>query len=68
MYICECGAVFEEPHRYEEHHPYGMGYAVEEWVVCPVCGETGFEEAYRCEKCGEYTADRLCKDCDKEEE
>jgi DNA-directed RNA polymerase subunit RPC12/RpoP len=55
MLICnECGAVFEEPRIYYEHHPYGMGTAAEEWAVCPVCGESGFEEAYQCSRCGEY--------------
>ena len=68
MYICECGAVFEEPRRYEEHHPYGMGYATEEFYECPVCREGHFEEATRCEVCGEWSATRICKDCDKEEE
>ena len=66
MYICnECGEVFDEPKIIEEHHPYGMGYAVEEFAVCPYC-DGGFQEAEQCERCGEYVAeleDGLCDIC-----
>lgn len=66
MYICnECGAVFDDPKTYYEHHPYGMGYAEEKWLVCPYCyGD--FQEAEQCEECGEYVAeleDGLCDIC-----
>ena len=67
MYKCEeCGEVFEEPKVYYERHPYGEGYAEEEWRVCPYCGEAGFVEAKECTRCGEYTAelhDGLCDVC-----
>ena len=68
MYICHnCGAVFDTPDTYEEHHPYGMGYARERWSVCPSCGDTDFDEAKECSRCGEYFAeledDGLCELC-----
>lgn len=67
MFICnECGEIFETPKIIEEHHPYGMGYAVEEWAVCPHCEETDFQEARQCTQCGEYVAeleDGLCDVC-----
>lgn len=67
MYICnECGEVFEEPKIYEEHHPYGMGYAVEKIAVCPHCKDTDIDEAKVCQRCGEYVAelyDSMCDAC-----
>lgn len=67
MYICNnCGAVFSEPDTYEEHHPYGMGYAAEKWAVCPFCEETDYSEAKQCERCGEFAAELnngLCECC-----
>lgn len=58
MYICnECGEVFSEPKIIEEHHPYGMGYATEDWAVCPCCGEEDICEAKKCKRCGEYFAE-----------
>ena len=72
MYICEnCGEVFEEYNTIVERHPYGMGYASEEWASCPYCGDTDIVEAEECENCGEYFAhltDGLCDECYKEEE
>lgn len=74
MYICEnCGEVLEdyEVGVYQEAHPYGDGYAYEEWSCCPLCGGTDIVEAYECEECGEYFAhltDDLCEDCKKERE
>lgn len=72
MFICpECGALFEEPKIYYEHHPYGMGYADEKWAVCPECGEAGFEKAKWCKCCGEWVeklTDGLCAECHKEYE
>ena len=57
MFICkECGAIFEEPRITSESHPYGEGSASEEWAYCPVCGESGFEEAHQCSRCSEYFA------------
>lgn len=57
MLICnECGAVFSEDEvKVEyENHPYGEGYATEEFSVCPGCGDFGIEEAVQCNHCGEY--------------
>lgn len=69
MFICnECGEVFEEPRRWEEHHPYGMTYATEYWSECPRCGG-GYEEARQCTICGEYVAqtmDGMCDECYEE--
>jgi hypothetical protein len=70
MYICSnCGETFEECKIIEEHHPYGMGTAAEKWAVCPQCGETDFDEAKQCERCGELVAelyDGLCDICDED--
>lgn len=70
MYICKnCGETFEEPKIYEEHHPYGMGYATEEFAECPHCGEGDFDEAVMCSRCYKYVArvtDRLCDSCYRE--
>lgn len=67
MYICECCEnTFEEPKTIEEPHPYGMGYATEKWAVCPHCESTNFDEAVKCERCGEYAAELdggLCDVC-----
>ena len=76
MYICnDCGEIFDEPATEYEYHPYGMGYAREEWAVCPCCSSTCFEEARVCENCGEVITDDyefgendeyLCPDCYEE--
>lgn len=67
MYICnKCEAVFETPDTYKEHHPYGMTSATEIFAVCPHCGDTDFDEAKRCEHCGEFVAELhegLCDVC-----
>ncbi len=67
MYICNsCGAIFEECKIIEEHHPYGMGTAAEEWYVCPECEDNDFDKAHQCTRCGEYVAeieDGLCNVC-----
>ena len=68
MFICKnCGEVFDEPKIYEEHHPYGMGYAIEEFAVCPYCNDTSITEAKQCENCGEWfdeiEDDGLCDEC-----
>lgn len=67
MYICNnCGEVFEDCKIIEEHHPYGMGTATENWYVCPYCEDTSFSEAEQCEMCGEFVTelnDGLCDVC-----
>lgn len=67
MYICnDCKAVFETADTEQQNHPYGMGYAVEKYCVCPYCGSTNFSEAYKCLFCGEYVAeldDGMCAVC-----
>ena len=68
-----CGHIFEEGEQagWEEHHPYGMGYAAEEFSGCPICnGE--YEETKQCKICGgEFLEDELngglvCDDCVEE--
>jgi len=45
MWKCEdCGYIFDEPKIIYERHPYGMGYATEEFAVCPHCKSTSFVE------------------------
>lgn len=67
MYICNnCESVFETPDVHEERHPYGDTYATEHWYVCPHCGDTDFDEAKKCERCGKYVAELdegLCDCC-----
>lgn len=66
MFICnECGELFEEPKYVFETHPYGDGYATEEWAVCPYCGENDFNVAEICVECGNYVADLTDGKCDK---
>jgi DNA-directed RNA polymerase subunit RPC12/RpoP len=70
-YKClSCGHIFEdgEQARWEEHRPYGMGYATESFDGCPIC-QGDFEEAKQCKICGgEFLEDELkggcvCDDC-----
>jgi hypothetical protein len=65
----ECGHIFEEGEqaRWEEHHPYGMGYATESFSGCPVC-KGDYEETERCAICRkECLPDELdggvCEEC-----
>ena len=72
MFKClDCGRIFDEPSTYEEHHPYGMGYATETFGCCPYCNGN-FEEAKQCEGCGDFfTKDELCngfcEECEENE-
>ena len=69
----ECGNIFEEGEqaRWEEHHPYGMGYATEKFSGCPVCNGS-YEETKQCKICGgEFLEDELngglvCDNCVEE--
>lgn len=45
LYICNCGAKFDDPGRDE--------YAGDTWPCCPECGNPDFEPAYQCMCCGE---------------
>ena len=67
MFYCEeCESYFEECKVIKEHHPYGMGTAVEEWYVCPYCESTHINEAKQCAMCGEYVPkleDGMCDCC-----
>ena len=73
-YKClDCGHIFEEGEQaiWEEHHPYGMGYAEEEFSGCPICAGD-YEETKQCKICGgEFLEDELlggciCEDCVEE--
>ena len=70
-YKClNCGHIFEEGEQTtrEEHHPYGMGYATEEFSCCPMC-EGYYEKTEKCQIClGEFFKSELngecvCDDC-----
>ena len=70
MYICnECGVLFDEPARYGEIHHELDNKAIEYFSCCPNCGDTFFEEALRCDYCGNEFRDEdmveglICKDC-----
>lgn len=44
MYKCRnCLRTFEEPYVYYENHGFTSG-PFEEWVVCPYCLETGWDD------------------------
>ena len=61
----ECGNVFEDGEQatWYEQHPYGMGYATEEFSGCPLC-KGDFEETKQCKICGgEFLEDELLGDC-----
>ena len=70
MYKCiDCGNVFEEPH----YEPAWLGECGDRDVYgndcsCPHCGSEDFDEAEKCELCGEYAAiehlyDGVCGKC-----
>ena len=70
-YKClECGHIFEEGEQaiWEEHHPYGMGYAAESFVCCPIC-KGAFKETVKCQICGgeflpeELNSNYICDEC-----
>lgn len=65
-YRClDCGHIFEEGEQavWEEHHPYGMGYATENFSGCPIC-KGDFEETKQCTICGgEFLEDELNGGC-----
>lgn len=58
MFVClECGAEFEEPKtEYENQGEYFGAPAWEAFGACPCCGSTDYDEARRCDRCGEWTA------------
>ena len=44
-YKCRmCGAEFDEPHVFFEHHGFTSG-PYEKWSVCPECGDTDYDYA-----------------------
>ena len=71
MFKChDCHTVFDEPKCSGQYHPYGEGYALERYSVCPRCGGS-FSEAFACKYCGEYFCSEelhnsYCIDCLKD--
>lgn len=69
MYICEeCGIIVEELEKFKESHPYGEGYAVEEYydATCHHC--QGFlVEAKLCPICNTVyinaESEEICSNC-----
>ena len=59
MFVClDCGAEFETPAtEYENQGEYFGAPAWEAYGVCPCCGSTDYDEARRCDRCGEWTTD-----------
>ena len=72
MFKCyDCREVFAEPLIYKEPYPYGMGYANQLFSRCPYC-KGSFDEAKKCEDCGEYffedeLEDGICEECREDE-
>ena len=49
-YKCrECGAEFDEPHRWVEHHGFTYG-PFENWSACPYCGSCDYDDSYTVEQ------------------
>jgi DNA-directed RNA polymerase subunit RPC12/RpoP len=42
----ECGSEFEKPRQ------YNIGF--NEFICCPYCGDSDFEEIFKCDECGEW--------------
>lgn len=70
MYKCEtCGAVFESPDAVSERiGEYGGMPAYRDVCICPQCHCDEFEEARKCEICGEWKSEDemecdVCYDC-----
>lgn len=67
MYICDdCRRFFEEPVRVVfDDHPELQGYK-EYRSGCPHCKSAYIDDAYICDKCGEYvSASEACFEGDK---
>lgn len=63
MYKCrECGAVFEEPHRWVERHGFDYG-PFENWSACPVCDSCDYDDEYVVER-----EEELQRELDEEDE
>lgn len=49
-YKCrECGAEFDEPHRWVERHGFTYG-PFEHWSACPLCGSCDYGDSYVVER------------------
>ena len=69
MYKCACGNIFDDPVRSVSDYHSEVGGWPEYEYICPVCGETDFDEAFECSECGEvkvnnerYPGD-ICDEC-----
>ena len=50
IYKCrECGAEFDEPYHWVEHHGFTYG-PVERWSACPCCGSCDYDDSYIVER------------------
>lgn len=64
MYKCrECGATFEEPHRWEERHGFDYG-PFEKWSACPCCGDCDYDEEYVVDREQELEDEEDTDDCE----
>lgn len=72
MYKCfNCGAVFDELVRYQEHMDYErQTYSI--YYGCPNCRSDDVDQAVKCDLCGEYVTEDYvvlkdgtvaCNDC-----
>lgn len=70
-YICDvCGYITEQLPTFEEHHPYGEGFATEIMTDtdCPFCVGGELMPAAECEHCGKMFVDdghEICPVCAK---
>lgn len=67
MYICsDCGLIFSEPKHYSEDRTPGGAFEggsfIEHYTGCPACSGA-YEEAYECQRCGEYCKNNFCDSC-----
>lgn len=64
MYRCNnCNCDFEQLKVTSEYHPYGNGYASEQYLVCPHCESDDYERLQYCSECDEYyPADDMSKE------
>lgn len=69
MFYCnECDEFFEELEKVEETIGEYCGQpATEIYCVCPMCRESNFEKATRCEICGNWAKPyEYCETCQEE--
>lgn len=73
LYCTNCKELISEDDlsTYKDAHGFNDGH-YEEYDICPNCGQAEFENAHKCEICGEYFYDeendlsRICPNCVEE--